>query len=122
LRRAVLLFGITPLFAVAILTAFAQSSTFSLTSQLNPIKGNPDGTYYPGDSFQIIVYPHVQLSGGDSLVGITYSWFYGPGMFSVSGTNTSKVFTIFLGASPGTYNITISDTATFVYNVNGTAH
>jgi hypothetical protein len=122
LKRAAVLILITSLSALTVLTTFAQSSTFSLTSQLIPIRDNPDGTYYPGDSFQIIAYPHVQLSGGDSLVGITYSWFYGPGIFSVSGTNTSKVFTIFPSASPGTYTITISATATFVYHVNGTAH
>ncbi|HEV2138034.1 MAG TPA: hypothetical protein VGR53_04275 [Nitrososphaerales archaeon] len=110
------------LLAITIVATFAQSSTFYLTSQLSPIRVNPDGTYYPGDRFQVTVYPHVQLVGGDSLVGITYSWSYDSGAFSASGTSTSEVFAIFPNAAPGTYTITISATATFVYYVNGTAY
>jgi hypothetical protein len=122
LRRATILLVVAILSALTMVAACAQSSAFYLTSQLNPINVNPDGTYYPGDRFQIVVLPHVQLSGGDSLVGITYSWYYDSSVLSASGTSTSKAFTIFPGATPGTYTITISATATFVYYVNGTAY
>jgi hypothetical protein len=122
LQRAAVLAVVVGLSALTIVTAFAQSNPFYLTSQLDPINVNPGGTYYPGDRFQILVYPHVQLNGSDSLVGITYSWFYDPGVFSASGTTTSKVFAILPNATAGTYTITISATGTFVYYINGTAH
>jgi hypothetical protein len=122
LRRAAVILVIAGLSAFAVVTAFAQSSTFYLTSQLDPINANPDGTYYPGDRFQILVYPHVQLNGSDSLVGITYSWVYDSGALSASGTSTSKVFAILSNAAPGTYSITVSATAIFVHYVNGTTY
>jgi hypothetical protein len=122
LKRAALFAIAAILSAIAVAGAMAQSSTFYITSQLNPIIGNPDGTYYPGDRFQVIAYPHVQLSGGDSLVGITYYWFYDSGVFMATGSSTSKVFAIFPYANPGTYTITVSAIATFVYYVNGTAY
>lgn len=122
MKRAAVLVVVVSLSALTIMAAFAQSSTFYLASHLNPINVNPDGTFYPGDRFQIVVYPRVQLSGGDSLVGITYSWYYDSSAFSVSGTSTSKVFAIFPNAPAGTYTITISATATFVYYINGTAY
>jgi hypothetical protein len=122
LKRAALFVVVSSFLAITMVAAFAQSSTFSLTSQLNPIRDNPDGTYYPGDSFQIIVHPHVQLSGNDSLVGISYSWSYDSSVFSASGSSTNKAFAIFPNAAPGTYTVTVSAKATFVYYVNGTAH
>jgi hypothetical protein len=122
LKRAAVLLVIAGLSAFAVVTAFAQSSTFYLTSHLDPINANPDGTYYPGDRFQILVYPHVQLNGNDSLVGITYSWVYDSGALSASGTSTSKVFAILPNVAPRAYSITVSATAIFVYYVNGTAH
>ncbi|HEV2226246.1 MAG TPA: hypothetical protein VGR56_05505 [Nitrososphaerales archaeon] len=122
MKRAAIFVVIVALSTIAVTAAIAHSSTFYLTSQLTPIRGNPDGTYYPGDEFQVTVYPHVQLSGGDSLVGISYSWFYDSGVFSASGSNTDKAFAIFPYAAPGTYAITISATATYVYYVNGTAY
>jgi hypothetical protein len=122
LRWAAVLLVIAGLSAFTIATAFAQSSPFYLTSQLNSVNVNPDGTYYPGDRFQIVVYTHVQLKGNDSLVGITYSWVYDSGALSASGTSTSKVFAILPKAAPGAYSITISATAIFVYYINGTAY
>ncbi len=102
--------------------ASGQGSQFSITSTQSPIKNNPDGTYYPGDRFQVTVYPHVLLSGSDSLVGISYSWYYDSSMLVATGTDTSKVFAISPVAPPATYTITITATATFVYYVNGTAY
>jgi hypothetical protein len=123
LKRSWASFAIIALaLTIVVAATFAQSSTFYLTSQLSPIKGNPDGTYYPGDEFQMTVFPHIQLSAGDSLVGISYSWFYDSGAFSASGNSTDKAFVIFPYAAPGTYAITISATATFVYYANGTAN
>ena len=122
MKRAAILIVALSLAAIAVVAAFAQSSTFYLTSQLDPVTVNPDGTYYPGDRFQVVAYPHVQLSGGDSLEGINYSWSYDSGAFSVTGTSTSKAFAIFPNASTGIYTITISATATFVHHVNGTAY
>lgn len=122
MKGAAVFAAVSSILAITAIAALAQSSTFYLTSQLNPIRDNPDGTYYPGDRFQIIVYPHVQLSGGDSLVGISYSWSYDSGELSASGTSTNKVFAIFPNAAPAIYTITISATATFVYYVNGTAY
>ncbi|HEV2138491.1 MAG TPA: hypothetical protein VGR53_06585 [Nitrososphaerales archaeon] len=54
-------------------------------------------------------------------MGITYSWFYSSVLFSASGSPTNKVFAIIPRAASGTYTITISAAATFVYYVNGTA-
>jgi hypothetical protein len=120
--KRVFLLGVALLLSVTIVATLAQSSTFYLTSQLNSVEGNPDGTYYPGDEFQVTVYPHVQLSGGDSLVGINYSWLYDSQVLSASGSSTGKSFDIVPNATPASYTVTISATATFVYYVNGTAY
>ncbi|HEV2138490.1 MAG TPA: hypothetical protein VGR53_06580 [Nitrososphaerales archaeon] len=64
MKWVVLLAAVSPLIAITIVAAFAQSSTFYLTSQLSSIRDNPDGSYYPGDSFQVTAYPRVMLSGG----------------------------------------------------------